>query len=484
MHKRIACLVLAVLFIASAAVACGGKASDSGPSAAAGSGANTGNVSAASTADIYADGLAAQDFGGAAFRISARDESWLNVLYDTQEETGEAINDAVYKRNRGIEDRFNVKITQDLGEPATLLSKNVKAGSNDYEIYLPVDRDALTAGTQGMIYKITDIPNIDLNKPFWSQSLNKCLTIGGQLYFAYGAFNLSVYDYTHVLLFNKQTISDLGLDNPYDLVKSGNWTYDTYAEMAKAAVKDLDGNGTMDQNDFWGYVSDPKQVLPCFWIAAGVQSISKSSADIPQFTLIGDQKFTDVIGKIFSITYDNNSWKDSTTPTEPVDYYMDGHTLFMDCNCKTIGDLRSIQTNFGILPYPKYTADQSGYYSRVEGGNPAVVPVTATNLQMIGTVLEALNSGSAETVIPAYYDVSLKEKYARDDDSSQMLDIIFANRIYDLGDTYWCTLLRDGMFLNMFSKDDRNLASNLAKVQPQVDSAISQVVSAISGQNQ
>ena len=39
-------------------------------------------------------------------------------------------------------------------------------------------------------------------------------------------------------------------------------------------------------------------------------------------------------------------------------------------------------------------------------------------------------------VIPAYYDVQLKTKIARDDESSEMLDIIFAGRKYDLGSIY------------------------------------------------
>jgi len=485
MRKRTVCLVLAVVLTAAVIASCAGNTSNNTPSGTADAAAGSSNISTGSTADIYADDLQPQDFGGAPFRILARDESWLNVLYDTQQETGETINDAVYKRNRAIEARFNVAISQQVtADVNSAFSKDVKSGSNDYEIFLPIDRDALNFGAQGMIYKIADIPNIDLNKPFWNQSLNKCLTIGGQLFFAYGAFNLSVYDYTHVLLFNKQTITDLGLDSPYDLVNSGNWTYDTYAQMAKAAVKDLDGNGLMDQNDFWGYVSDPKQVLPCFWISAGVQSISKSSADIPQFTLQTDAKFAEVIAKIFTITYDNHSWYSSLVPAEPNDYYMNGHTLFLDCNCKSIGDLRSVQTDFGILPYPKYTADQPDYYSRVEAGDPAIVPVTAQNLNMIGTILEALNSGSAQTVIPAYYDVALKEKYARDDESSKMLDIIFGNRIYDLGDTYWCTILRDGIFLNMFTNNDRSPASNLATVQPVIDAAIDKVVTALSASNQ
>jgi hypothetical protein len=249
--------------------------------------------------------------------------------------------------------------------------------------------------------------------------------------------------------------------------------------MAKMAVKDVNGDGVMDKEDIFGFVSQPKQVLPCFWIAAGVESISKSSDDIPQFALMSDEKFASVIGKIFAITYDNESWYRKDVSDDQGAYFMDGHTLFFNCTFKKVSDLRSIETDFGIIPYPKYTAEQDKYYTRVEGGNPGVVPTTVSDLQMVGTVLEALNAESAKIVIPAYYDVALKLKHARDEDSAEMLDLIFDGRIYDLGDTYWCDILRDGIFVNMFSKNDRNLVSQFEKVEPKINSAIDKVVDAI-----
>ena len=446
------------------------------------------NIAEETTDDIYADDLQEQDFGGAPFKIAMQDAFWLTLLYDAEEEIGEPMNDEVYRRNRRIEERFNIEISQELIEYGTLnatFRKNVGAGIEAHEIYLLVDRDALTFGAEGMVYKIAEIPNIDISKPYWSQSMNKSLTIGGELMFAYGAFNLTVYDYTHVMLFNKQMISDLQLESPYELVKSGNWTFDKFSEMATAATRDLDGDGIMDENDIYGFVSLAKYILPSFWVAAGVESISKSSDDIPQFTLIGDEKFASIIDKAFAMTYDNGSWfrgdaKNDANISEIGDkLVINNQTLFSNCTFKKIGDLRSMETDFGIIQYPKYTATQDKYYTFVEGGNPGIVPITASNLQMTGTILESLNAESAKTVIPAYYDISLKTKQARDEESVEMLDLIFENRIYDLGNTLWCNFFRDGMFLTMFEKNDRNLASQLEKVEPVINAEIDKVVKAL-----
>jgi hypothetical protein len=59
-----------------------------------------------------------------------------------------------------------------------------------------------------------------------------------------------------------------------------------------------------------------------------------------------------------------------------------------------------------------------------------------------------------------------------------MLDIIFANRVFDLGDTIWCDTLRDGVFETMFMQDDRNLSSKLDSVTPVLESKIQDSVEA------
>ena len=93
--------------------------------------------------------------------------------------------------------------------------------------------------------------------------------------------------------------------------------------------------------------------------------------------------------------------------------------------------------------------------------------------------LEALQSEPAKTVIPVYYETGLKTKYSRDEESSQMVDLIFGNRIYDLGNTYWAMLLRGGIFEDMFQKNDRNLASRLERVEPKINAEIDKVINAI-----
>jgi hypothetical protein len=86
---------------------------------------------------------------------------------------------------------------------------------------------------------------------------------------------------------------------------------------------------------------------------------------------------------------------------------------------------RTMETDFGILPYPKYDEAQKDYKTFSKAGFAAfAIPSTVKDREFSEIMLEALNAESYRKVIPAYYDIALKNKYARDDDSSEMLDII------------------------------------------------------------
>ena len=128
-----------------------------------------------------------------------------------------------------------------------------------------------------------------------------------------------------------------------------------------------------------------------------------------------------------------------------------------------------MESDFGIVPYPKYSADQASYATRLCYYMPTVVPVTKTGeeLERCGVMLEALASEYAVRVIPAYYDVVLQNKVARDEESQGMLDIIFASRVVDIGDSTLCDKLRDGPLRQLFEAKSTDLAS-LVKRQEKI----------------
>ena len=100
--------------------------------------------------------------------------------------------------------------------------------------------------------------------------------------------------------------------------------------------------------------------------------------------------------------------------------------------------LRDYDGDFGVLPMPKYDEEQTEYYNCVQPYNaPATaIPVTCSDTNRTGVILEALTYESTNTIQKAFYEKALMYRGVRDKESQEMLELIFANRLYDIGNIY------------------------------------------------
>ena len=88
-------------------------------------------------------------------------------------------------------------------------------------------------------------------------------------------------------------------------------------------------------------------------------------------------------------------------------------------------------------------------------------------------LVDALARDSHYDLLPTYREVVLKTKYSRDEDSAEMLDIIFASRVYDLGWIYdWAGVT--SLLKNLKDKD--TFFSDYAALKTAIDSAIADTV--------
>ena len=104
---------------------------------------------------------------------------------------------------------------------------------------------------------------------------------------------------------------------------------------------------------------------------------------------------------------------------------------------------RNMVNDFGILPYPKYNEAQEDYIHLIATQFcPGItIPITSTDIERTGIIIENIAYESKNTVTKAYYDINLYTKVSRDDESGEMFDIIFATKCYDLGKVFnWGTV--------------------------------------------
>jgi len=417
--------------------------------------------------DIPADA----DLGGMEFLIFTRTSvPWLNSMFDVTETNGEAINDAIYARNRSVEGRLNTIISEEhYDDVDTRIDSVILAGDDTYDMCAITDRTAYAKIRDGYMYDTTALPYIDLSKKYWQQPINDALSIGGKYYLLSGNYNLTTYDYTQAMLFNKKLWTDLGLDDVYTMVREGKWTFDEFQKATAAAVLDLNGDGIMDNNDQYGFGTLATSMLPNFWVAAGEHVMVKDTDGLLKYNLSGNEHFVDIINETFAITYDNNH----SGILFPGNEFQDG-TMFKNnqfllyhCNFGRFPIMRDMEVDFGIIPYPKYTLEQKQYYSSNEGGKYAFVPSTHQSPAEASMVIEAIASSSTE-VFYAYYDKSLKGKSTRDEESLEMLELISDTRVLDIGRTMWQPLFVEKMARVMVENDDRNMSSLLASIETQI----------------
>lgn len=138
-----------------------------------------------------------------------------------------------------------------------------------------------------------------------------------------------------------------------------------------------------------------------------------------------------------------------------------------------------MEADFGILPVPMLDEKQGEYYSGVHAYGLSLigVPVTCKDTVMTGAVLESMAYESLDTLTPAYYNVTLNGKYFRDEESGEMLDIIFGTRVYDLG--YFCDWGGIGaMMQKMSSNKSNSIASDYASRTAVIDGEIKKTIDA------
>jgi hypothetical protein len=115
--------------------------------------------------------------------------------------------------------------------------------------------------------------------------------------------------------------------------------------------------------------------------------------------------------------------------------FANNQALFFAQLLDLVSYLRDMQTDFGLLPQPKLTEEQTEYYNTIGSWHSVFlcIPAVQQNVERTGVIIESLAAESMNIVTPAYYEQTLVGKYVRDEESVATLDIILATRVYDLG---------------------------------------------------
>ena len=479
MKKYITLILASALMLTS--ISCGSGSSDSKTTTAS----DNESVPAETTTGKYDPGLPDRNFGGRTFTFALRGVEgdpyqWNGTDILADEENGEALNDAVYKRNAFMRDTYNVIIdgifcggtsTSTSGsEMSSFITKSIMSGDSEFDAILTSPYDSIGYAANDYLLDLNTLDYLDLTRDYWDQNANKSLAMNGHIYITTGELTYIDNKATQILAFNKNMVDMYNVDDPYETVRSGKWTIDKMIENSKLVSNDLNGDGAMDENDSYG-LSYWQDAAFSFTACSGI-TYGKIVSGEPQLTFYSE-KTVDLWSKMISyissdLAFSRNEYinKYASNVEMMKEMLENDQALYTWMVITEVITLRSSDADFGILPLPKYDENQEDYISNPHafGHTMLTVPVTTANPEETGFILEAFCAKSAEIVTPAFYDITLIGKSIRDDESAEMLNIIFNNKVYDIGAFFMWGGLPDKVMQAWNSKDE-NIASLYAKYE-------------------
>ena len=359
-----------------------------------------------------------------------------------EQETGDIVNDALFRRDKLIEEKYNIEIEYTLFADANPLyqscKKSIAAGDDSFDYAMDKMMDLTKPLSQaGQIVDFNRMPNVDLTKEWWSKYAIRDLTIDGRFFFATGDITARYPGSQYIMLFNKKLFSDMGFEYPYQTVRDGNWTLDALFNITKNSTRDINGDGAIDNSDLFGLVVETMAPF-CFLQASG-EGLTKIVDGNPVFNVKNDRTIAimDKLSAAWSDPYYIYYPKNYQTYDE-VPIFKEDRALFAAMTGTNTSLFKDMESDFGVVPLPKYDENQPEYYSYCQpyGSASVCVPITNKNLERTGMIIEAMAASGRYTSTPAAYDVTLKTKYARDAESEEMFDIICEGSTYDFAFIY------------------------------------------------
>ena len=393
----------------------------------------------------------------------------------------EVLEDAVYQRNLAFEEFCNLKLNIVPAQTAEMndqIKKDVQSGTGEFSLLQNHMVHTANLASDGNLVSFTALEGIDLSAPWWDQGTANFM-ISDRVYFMNSSITYSDEGTTYVLLFNKQFAKDENVD-PYEMVYNNEWTLDNFQSLIKDVSYDSSGDGKMTEADTYGFVATWETGSTFFFGADMRYIVCEEGAD-PYLALDATamNKASDLLDKVLSIFYVNNSTYSSPPGKENLgkDVFVTGRGLFYSEVVMYIVSLgKEMETDFGVLPIPKYNEQQEDYITWTNGiCSTSSISKAAKNLERLGPTLEALAIISQQRVTPAYYDTVLQRKSVRDEESQGMLDIIFKTRTYDLC-MYYSNIGLEPLFKESVNSNKTNFSSNYSKKQKSAQKALDKLI--------
>lgn len=395
-------------------------------------------------AALYAD-LPTGNYEGKTFTILAPRHTEYDFFGEVD---GDIISEAVYKRNSAVETSLNLSLTpvfeaglwDDRDGYCGKVKNSVMAADDAYQLVSGYGAYITSVAADGVFANWNHVGGVNFEKPWWNSDIVYEMNVADHLFYITGDMTMTSVEYLFSIFFNKLLMEDTGLESPYSLVREGRWTLDALKNYSATISIDVNGDGKMTVDDMYGYSTDATNMVSGYMAAFDADVTVKDPDSGLPVLAISEESFIDKFLSIQSFLCEDPSVFLSTDEGSYVGDDRESAKIFSEARALFLADIlgnsaamRDVDFDFGIIPYPKYDEAQTDYHTTAwDAYNLFCIPRTA-ELEFVGVVSENMAARSFEEVLPAFYDKALLSKYARDEDSAEMISLIRSGATYNFG---------------------------------------------------
>ena len=355
------------------------------------------------------------------------------------EESTDIVYSRIFERNRTVEERLNVIIDYSVctasywPDSSVELQREIQTMSSAFEAVFAPNNRIIVQKLYNYFHNLNDSNYIDIDEEWWYKDAVMELSVDNYNYrFLYGDIQLSDLGRAGTIFFNKvlyaQYLSpNKNPDELYEQVLNGTWTLE---ELTRLIKKSHISRGGDSSNDIYGAILTHIESAHYLREAAGIKMYERNEAGIPEFNF-KDERSVAFASALYDLYFNNEGVLNPYCNKTPVEHYFTNSQVIFEMSIlydTFNASMREMKDDFGILPNPKFNEEQEEYISLVHDASMTTCIPVSTDIdradEEVSAVIEALASESYRNVIVAFYETALKAAYNRDDQSSQMIDII------------------------------------------------------------
>ena len=477
--KKVITLLLAIVMVVSMLAACtpadsntpGGNESESkAPAASGNNSGNSGNSGNNDNSGNEGEGPASSEpevelsiyeqigieeninFGGNEFSIVHWNETQPEFYVNEEDQDGDPINDAIYKRNLYTEDLLDIELNfihnkyvtntiASMNEWCDRLQNMMEDPSTPVDLFASYSRILSTATVRGLNQDVAVYDNLDLEKEWWPSAIIDELSIDGKLFIITGEISTNVLHNMYAIFYNKTMAEAYGLPDMVQLVKDDEWTIDKMIEVTSMGYQDMNADGKTPDDQFGMTLS---------WFAADALVQGANFKILESVDYNDKGLYVNITEDFYSETLDSfvsklGRWSATTNVLNETDYsgaasnaFIEARAMFYLNIVSTGFSLQETDIEYGILPAPLREEGQTTGY-RTCLGNSYTNYGMARNCrdgERAAAVLATLGYYGHELTTPAIFEVTFKGKFSKEPAMIEMFDIIRNGICFDMGLLY------------------------------------------------